>query len=75
VPAEPAVTVDAAHPRDSDARSHGQFRGCAFHHFADNLMPWDDARMKRREVAFDDVKVGAANSAGNDFDHNMFRLE
>jgi hypothetical protein len=75
MPAKPAVAVDTAHPRDSNARSRRQIGGCAFRHFADNLVPRDDARMKRREIAFDDVEVGAANSASNYLDYNMSWLQ
>ncbi len=34
-----------------------------FFHYADDLMSWDDGGFARREFAFDDVQIGAANSA------------
>jgi len=66
IAAEPAISVNPAHPGDADARPDRQIRGCAFYHLADDLMTRDDARLYRREVTFDDVAVGAADPAGND---------
>jgi hypothetical protein len=37
-------------------------------------MARDDARMEGREITFDDVEIGAANSTRNNLDHNMSRL-
>ena len=37
-------------------------------------MAGDDARMERREIALDDVKVGAADAAGEDFEEHFAGL-
>jgi hypothetical protein len=34
-------------------------------------MAGNDARLKRREVAFDNVKIGAADAAGMDFEQHF----
>ena len=74
VTAKPAVAVDAADPGDADAHADGRGCGCAFNDFADNLMAGDDARMEGRKVALDDVEIGAADAAGDDFEEDFARL-
>ena len=74
VRAEPAIAIDAAHPGDTNASSDGQIGGSAFCHFADNLMAGNNARLDGREIAFDDVEIGAANAAGKDFEQDVSGL-
>jgi hypothetical protein len=74
VAAEPAIAVHAAHPGDAHARSDGQVRGCAFHHFADDLMAGNNARPDGRQIAFDDVEIGAADATGDDFEQYLSGL-
>jgi hypothetical protein len=74
VTAKPAIAVDAADPGDADARADGEGCGCAFNYFADDLMARNDARMKGLEVALDNVEIGAADAAGDDFDEDFAGL-
>jgi hypothetical protein len=76
VTAEPAIAVYPTHPGDADACSNGQIRRCAIHYFADDLMPGDNARPDWRQVALDDVEIGAADATGHDFEQYLsgFRL-
>jgi hypothetical protein len=73
--AVPAIAIDAAHPRNADARSQRQFRGRTFDYFSDDLMARNQARSKRRKISFHDVKVSATDSAGDHPQQNMSRLE
>jgi hypothetical protein len=41
-------------------------RCCAVDDFADDLMAEDERFLDERKVAFEDVEVGAADSAGED---------
>jgi hypothetical protein len=66
VTAVPASTIDATHPGDADTCPQRQFRCRAFDDFTDDLMPGNEARPERRQIALDDVQVGAADSAGDD---------
>ncbi len=74
VTAEPAIAVNAADPGDAGARADGQVCGCAFNDFADDLMAGDDARVEGRKIALDDVEIGAADAAGDDFEENFAGL-
>jgi hypothetical protein len=74
VTAKPAIAVDAADPRDADTCAGGKDCGCAFNDFAHNLVARDDARMEGRKIALDNVKIGAANSAGDDFEEDFAGL-
>jgi hypothetical protein len=69
--AEPAIAVYPAHPGDAYARSDGQVNGCGLDHFADNLMAGNYARADGRKIALYDVKVGAADAAGMDFEQDF----
>jgi len=72
--AEPAIAVDPAHPGDADARSKQEVCGCAFHHLANDLMAGNEVRLDGREVAFDDVEIGAADATGNHFEQHLAGL-
>ncbi len=37
-------------------------------------MAGDDARAQRRKIALDDVEIGAADAAGNDFEQHLVGL-
>jgi hypothetical protein len=74
VAAEPAVAVNTADPGDADARAGREGCGCAFNNFADDLMAGDDARVQGLEIALDDVKIGAADTAGEDFEQHFAGL-
>jgi len=60
----PAVAIDASHPGDTDASSHWQSFGCSLDHLAHNLVAGNQFGKKRRQITFDDVQIGAANTAG-----------
>ena len=62
----PAIAVDAAHPGDTHACPEWQLGGRAIHDLADNLMTGYEPRLERGQIAFDDMQVGAADSAGHD---------
>ena len=47
----------------------------SFDHFADNLMARNDTRMEWPEIALDDVEIGAADAAGNDFEEELMGRE
>jgi hypothetical protein len=72
--AKPAIAVDAADPGDADARADGERGGSTLDHLADDLMAGNDARLQRLEIAFDDVEIGAADAAGEDFEQDFAGL-
>jgi hypothetical protein len=74
VAAEPATAVYSAHPGDANAHSDGQIGSCAFHHLADDLMSGDNARPDGREIALDDVKIGAADTTSNHLEQHLSGL-
>jgi hypothetical protein len=74
VATEPAIAVDPTHPGNANARSNGQFRGCALYHLADDLMTGDDARLNGRKIAFDDVEIGAADATRDDLEQYVSGL-
>ena len=43
----------------------------SINHLADDLMAGDEARLNGRQVAFDDVEIGAADATGDDFDKDV----
>ncbi len=69
--AEGAGAVDAADPGDADAGVCGEFGGGAFDDFADDLMAEGEGLVDEREIAFEDVEVGAADSAGEDAEEDV----
>ncbi len=69
--AEGASAVGAADPGDADARADWKVGGCALDDFADDLVAGDEAWVERGQVAFDDVEVGAADSAGEDAEEDV----
>jgi hypothetical protein len=75
VMAVPATAVNSAHPRDADAGACGKFGSGSFDDLADDLVAGNQARTKRRQVSFDDVKVGAADSAGEHSKDDVAGLE
>jgi hypothetical protein len=72
--AEPTGAVDPTEPSDADTRSERQVRGCAFYYLADNLMAGDDLRLDGRQIAFDDVEIGAADTTGDDLEQDLSGL-
>jgi hypothetical protein len=64
--------ADAIHmlqPSDTDPLPHPQahYIAAGFVHSPDNLMAGNDGRFVKREIAFDNVNVGAANCANAHF--------
>jgi hypothetical protein len=74
MPAEPAVTIDAADPRNADACADGQQVRGALDNFANNLVAGDQLRLQRRQVLLDDVQIGPADSASQHAQQHMTRL-
>jgi hypothetical protein len=70
-----AIAIDATHPGNADTRSQWQLRGRAIDYFSHDLMARSKPRTKRRKVSFDDVKVRATNSASDDPQQDMSRVE
>jgi hypothetical protein len=62
-------------PGDPDAGVCGEFGGCAFDDFADDLVAEDERLMDEGKVAFEDVEVGAADSAGEDAEEDVIGCE
>jgi hypothetical protein len=58
--------VGAADPGNAYAGVCGEFGGGAFYYFADDLVAEDEGMVDEGDVAFVDVEVGAADSAGED---------
>lgn len=74
--AESARAVGAAEPRNTDARTDGERNaGRDGGDGADDLMPWHDRRAVWPEVAFDDVEIGAANTARSNRDEYLTCLQ
>ncbi len=69
--AEEAGAVGAADPGDSDAHAEGPVGGPAFDDFADDLVAEDEGFVDQGEIAFEDVEIGAADSAGQDAEEEM----
>ena len=71
-PAFAVVTLAAhvAEPRDAHAVADGQMRHAVPQHVdqADDLVTGDDRHLLGRQVAVDDVKVGATHAARADAD-------
>ncbi len=61
-----AIAINATHPGNADTGSSRQFQGRAFDYFSHDLMARSQARAKRRKISFNDVKVSATHSAGDD---------
>jgi hypothetical protein len=61
-----AIAIDATHPRNADTASRRQLQGRAFDYFSHDLMARSQAGTKRRKISFNDVKVSATHSAGDD---------
>src|SRR6185312_8642010 len=73
-PAIRASAIYAADPGDTYTRSFRQSVHCAIHYFSHNLVAWYHMRNARREFAFGDMKIGAADPASTDFEKNVTRL-
>jgi hypothetical protein len=54
--------------------SRRQLSCCACDDLADDLMTWNELRLQRREISFNDVQVGTTNPAGNDAKRYVPRL-
>ncbi len=63
--------VDAAHPGNADAAAERKFWPGAVFDGADDLMAGYERLLARRQFAIDDVKIGAADSAGADAEQNF----
>ena len=62
-----ALTARVSEPCDADPVSDCNVTFCSVtdgDHFADDFMAGCDVRMMNRQVAFDNVQVGAADAAG-----------
>ncbi len=68
-----ADAVGAMQPGNSNARAkrEASSAGTELLDHADDLVPWNDGRLARRQFAFDDVQVGAANAAEAHADENL----
>src|SRR5947207_9319886 len=59
-----ATPIRAAQPGDADACVKRQFGCCPAHHLAHDLMAGDQTGSSRGHLAFDDVQIGTAYTAG-----------
>jgi hypothetical protein len=73
--AEPAIAIGATHPGDAYAGAGGDVGGGSVDYFADDLVAGDEAGTEWREITFNDVEVGAANSAGQNAEEEMAGLK
>jgi len=69
--AEEAGAVGATDPRDSDAHAEGPVGGCALDDFTDDLVAEGEGFVDEGKIAFEDVEVGAADSAGENAEEQM----
>src|ERR1700733_14016850 len=63
--------VGPAKPGNTDARAEWNFLRGAADHFANDLMTGNHARLYRRQVAFHNVKIGAAKTTGAHSEKNI----
>ena len=76
VEAESARAIGAAEPRNTNTRPDGERNvGRDGGDHADDLMPGHDRRMVGLQVTFDDVEIGAANTARSNRDENLTCLQ
>jgi hypothetical protein len=73
--AEGAGAVGAADPGDANAHAGGGIGCGTVDDLADDLVAEDEGFVGEREVAFEDVEVGTADSAGEDLEEEMVRCE
>src|SRR6266851_2363409 len=70
-----AGTIGASYPGDAYSRAMGELRGCALDHLADDLMAGDQGFVNQGKIAFEDVQVGTADSAGKHTEQEVPRDE
>src|ERR1700733_3737461 len=75
VTAKPAISINPAHPGDSDAGTYRQIRGRVLHHLADDLMTGNHAWPEGWQISFDDVQIRAAHAACNYLQQDFSRLQ
>jgi hypothetical protein len=63
--------IRPAEPANTDARAEWDILRGAADYFTDNLVAWDHARLFGWQIAFDDVQIGTANSAGAHSQENV----
>jgi hypothetical protein len=66
-----AGSIGAAEPGNANPRAGGQIGGGSVYHFADDLMARNHVLVERRKLAFHDVQIGTANSAGTHAQQNL----
>jgi hypothetical protein len=69
--AEGTGAVGAADPGDADACALREFGRVAFDDFAYDLVTQDQWALNEGDVAFEDVEVGATDSAGEDAEEQV----
>jgi hypothetical protein len=75
VAAVPAISINAADPGDSGAASQRQLGCRAADYLADDLVAWNELRAQRRQISFRNMKVSAADSAGQHAQQHVARLQ
>ena len=73
VPAIPARAVRAANPRHTNVRPNRECAGSSANNFSDDLMPRNQRRAQRGQLAFDNMQISPANSAGQHPQENLSR--
>jgi hypothetical protein len=71
----PAITIDAAHPRNTDPGPPRQLRCLAFDDLSYNLVTRDESRLNRWQIALNDVQVSTADPASDDPKQHVSRHE
>jgi hypothetical protein len=67
----PTRPVSAADPGDAYASANRKLRIRSVHNFAHDLMTRNDSFTQRRQFAFDNMQIGAANTAGANAQEKM----
>jgi hypothetical protein len=73
--AEPAISVGATHPRDSNPHSQQHCVTRALNDQTDNLMPWNQSGPQRWKIALNDMQVGTADSTCDHAQQHITRLK
>jgi hypothetical protein len=75
MPAVPAIPIDATDPGDSGTASQRQLGCRSGGNLAHDLVARNQLRSHRRQISFGNMKVSAANSAGQHSQQHVARLQ
>ena len=58
------ISINAANPRNADARAKGQLGGGAIDDISNDLVPRDEWALPLRELSLNNMQIGSAHAAG-----------